>query len=173
MCAVAEALPFGDACFDASMAVLTVHHWTDKARGFRGMRRVTRGKIAILMFDPSCQYYWLAEYLPETVTLDEGKMPLMSAYEAGLGPVELRPSRCRMIAPTGFSPPTGAGRRPISIPASALRSHPFGISMTLTKNCRSLRMIWRAAPGRAGTPNFSTVSPWTSVTGSSRRNERF
>ena len=89
--AVAEALPFGDACFDAAMAVLTVHHWTDKAKGFREMRRVTRGKSAILTFDPSCQYFWLAEYLPELVSLDDGKMPLMTAYEQGLGPVEITP----------------------------------------------------------------------------------
>ncbi|MDD9916834.1 MAG: class I SAM-dependent methyltransferase [Rhodospirillaceae bacterium] len=88
---VAEALPFGDACFDAAMAVLTVHHWSDKAKGFRELRRVTRGTITILTFDPSCQYYWLAEYLPEIVTLDDGKMPLMTAYEEGLGPVEITP----------------------------------------------------------------------------------
>ncbi len=29
----AEALPFADNSFDAAMAVLTVHHWTDKAQG--------------------------------------------------------------------------------------------------------------------------------------------
>jgi SAM-dependent methyltransferase len=39
----AEALPFAEDSFDASMAVLTVHHWSDKAKGLREMRRVTRG----------------------------------------------------------------------------------------------------------------------------------
>ncbi len=40
----AEALPFDDNSFDASMAVLTVHHWSDQARasakcaGLRGGR---------------------------------------------------------------------------------------------------------------------------------------
>jgi ubiquinone/menaquinone biosynthesis C-methylase UbiE len=88
---VAEALPFGDTCFDVAMAVLTVHHWADKAKGFRELRRVTRVTITILTFDPSCQYYWLAGYLPEIVTLDDGKMPLMTAYEEGLRPVEITP----------------------------------------------------------------------------------
>ncbi len=31
--ATAMVLPFGTDAFDASMAVLTVHHWPDKARG--------------------------------------------------------------------------------------------------------------------------------------------
>ena len=31
--AVAEALPFEDRHFDAALAVLTVHHWTDAKRG--------------------------------------------------------------------------------------------------------------------------------------------
>lgn len=48
----AEELPFEDDSFDASMAILTVHHWSDKERGFREMRRVTRGRIVLLTFDP-------------------------------------------------------------------------------------------------------------------------
>ena len=35
----AESLPFADDSFDASMAVLTVHHWSDKPRGLQEMRR--------------------------------------------------------------------------------------------------------------------------------------
>src|SRR5262245_33762218 len=41
--AFAEDLPFEDKSFDASMAILTVHHWSDIAKGLREMRRVTRG----------------------------------------------------------------------------------------------------------------------------------
>ena len=39
----AENLPFDDNAFDASMAILTVHHWSDKQKGLQEMRRVTRG----------------------------------------------------------------------------------------------------------------------------------
>ena len=37
--AVAEALPFRDYTFDAALAVLTLHHWSDIAAGLREMRR--------------------------------------------------------------------------------------------------------------------------------------
>src|SRR5439155_24458838 len=41
----ADDLPFGDESFDASMAILTIHHWPDKEAGLREMRRFTRGRI--------------------------------------------------------------------------------------------------------------------------------
>ena len=86
----AEDLPFGDNSFDASMAVLTVHHWTDKAKGLKEMRRVTRGPVVVLTFDPSHRGFWLADYIPELVALDEGQMPRMTDYETWLGPVEIK-----------------------------------------------------------------------------------
>ncbi len=68
------------------MAILTVHHWPDKAAGLREMRRVTRGPIVLLTFDPS-QRPWLTDYLPELATLDEVQMPAMSDYQNWLGDV--------------------------------------------------------------------------------------
>ncbi len=85
----AEDLPFDDNSFDASMAILTVHHWTDKEKGLKEMRRVTRGRIVVLTYDPSFRGFWLADYIPELVTLDEAQMPRMTDYEAWLGPVEI------------------------------------------------------------------------------------
>lgn len=85
----AEDLPFTDAKFDASMAVLTVHHWSDKEQGFREMRRVTRGKIVVLTFDPDIEWFWLADYFPELAELDEGQMPNMEMYGQWLGPVDI------------------------------------------------------------------------------------
>ena len=85
----AEALPFDDGSFDASMAVLTVHHWSDQATGLREMRRVTRDRIVILTYDPAFRGFWLADYIPELVALDEAQMPRMSDYEAWLGAVEV------------------------------------------------------------------------------------
>jgi len=87
----AEELPFGDASFDASMAVLTVHHWAGKAEGLREMRRVTRGPVVVLTYDPSFRGFWLADYIPELVDLDEAQMPRMTDYEAWLGPVGISP----------------------------------------------------------------------------------
>ncbi|MGV3512690.1 MAG: class I SAM-dependent methyltransferase [Novosphingobium sp.] len=84
----AEALPFADGSFDAAMAVLTVHHWSDKAEGLREMRRVSRGAVVILTHDPAHRP-WLTDYLPELVALDEKQMPPMAFYEEHLGPVSI------------------------------------------------------------------------------------
>jgi ubiquinone/menaquinone biosynthesis C-methylase UbiE len=46
--ASADDLPFDDKSFDASMAILTIHHWPDKEAGLREMRRVTRCRIVLL-----------------------------------------------------------------------------------------------------------------------------
>jgi SAM-dependent methyltransferase len=88
--ASADDLPFDDKSFDASMAILTIHHWPDKATGLREMRRVTRGRIVLLTFDPSHRP-WLTDYLPELAALDEAQMPAMSDYERWLGPVRITP----------------------------------------------------------------------------------
>jgi len=85
----AEDLPFDDKSFDASLAVLTVHHWSDKEKGFKELRRVARDRVVILTFDPAQRGSWLTDYLPELVTLDEAIMPRMSDYERWLGPVEI------------------------------------------------------------------------------------
>lgn len=87
----AENIPFDDQSFDASMAILTVHHWADKEKGLKEMRRVTRGQIVILTFDPLHQQFWLADYIPELITLDEAQMPRMSEYEKWLGAVDIQP----------------------------------------------------------------------------------
>ncbi len=87
----AEDLPFDDNSFDAATAILTIHHWSDREKGLNEMRRVTRGPLVILTFDPSYQHFWLADYLPELVALDDGKMPEMREFENWLGAVEILP----------------------------------------------------------------------------------
>lgn len=87
----AEALPFADDSFDAVMVSLSVHHWSDQALGLRELRRVSRGAVVILTFDPACRRFWLADYIPELVALDEDQMPPMEVYPAHLGPVEICP----------------------------------------------------------------------------------
>jgi len=87
----AEYLPFDDNSFDASIAILTVHHWADKEKGLKEMRRVTRGQIVVLTYDPSFRGFWLTDYIPELVDLDEAQMPRITDYEAWLGPVGISP----------------------------------------------------------------------------------
>ena len=42
ICASAESLPFNDDSFDAAMAILTIHHWSDQEKGLRELKRVAR-----------------------------------------------------------------------------------------------------------------------------------
>jgi SAM-dependent methyltransferase len=88
--AYADKLPFEDDSFEASMAILTVHHWPDKEAGLREMRRVTRGPIVLLTFDPSHRP-WLTDYLPQLARLDEMYSPQISDYERWLGNVRISP----------------------------------------------------------------------------------
>ncbi len=78
-------MPFAEDQFDAAMAVLTVHHWSDFEAGLREMRRVTRGRLVILTFDPASPYFWLADYFPEIIELDQPIMPRLETFDRILG----------------------------------------------------------------------------------------
>ena len=55
----AEALPFADGAFDAAMAVLSDHHWHDRAAGLRELRRVAR-RAVVFQWDPAfAEAFWL------------------------------------------------------------------------------------------------------------------
>ncbi|MEM9570851.1 MAG: class I SAM-dependent methyltransferase [Pseudomonadota bacterium] len=77
---VAEDLPFDDAEFDASMGVLTLHHWADKDAGIKEMQRVTKGQMVFLTFDPFAQWFWLADYFPALEELDRWQMPQLEKF---------------------------------------------------------------------------------------------
>jgi SAM-dependent methyltransferase len=89
--ATAEDLPFADASVDAAMAVLTDHHWTDRAQGLREMRRVARRRAVVFQHDPSVAGdFWLTrDYLPTFRRRMEGKR--LADWMAPLGEIELRP----------------------------------------------------------------------------------
>src|SRR3546814_17632348 len=65
----AEDLPFHDNSFDASMAILTVHHWADTEKGLNDMRRVAPAQVVLLTFDHSHRGFWFAVYIPALVAL--------------------------------------------------------------------------------------------------------
>jgi SAM-dependent methyltransferase len=56
--ATAEELPFEDKSFDASMAILTVHHWSDVPKGLQEMRRVLRPGGYAFLFVPAFMFLW-------------------------------------------------------------------------------------------------------------------
>src|SRR5262245_62234223 len=51
--ASAVALPFPDRTFDAALAVLTVHHWPDRAQGPRERRPGARPRVVPPTRDPA------------------------------------------------------------------------------------------------------------------------
>src|SRR5664280_445838 len=84
--AAAESLPFAGASFDAGMAVLTVHHWTDVVAGLRELRRVVRRRVVLLTWDPEFDdALWLTtDYLPAIRGRDRAIFPRLPQVVAGL-----------------------------------------------------------------------------------------
>jgi ubiquinone/menaquinone biosynthesis C-methylase UbiE len=84
--AVAADLPFDDGSFDAAMALVTVHQWPDLRAGLDEVRRVTRGPLVVLTFDPEAlDAFWLAHYAPDLIEAERGRYPTMPALADALG----------------------------------------------------------------------------------------
>lgn len=95
--AEAEALPFEDRSFDAALAVLSDHHWRDRARGLAELRRVARRRVVLFNADPAeAERFWLTrDYLPSFLGLipEAYRRPDAWAEELvrRLGPARLEP----------------------------------------------------------------------------------
>lgn len=89
--AVAEHLPFRDGSFDAALAVLTIHHWRDRRRGLREMRRVARDRVVVFTWECGAAGFWLHEYFPDLVVRDAAACPTLEELAEELGPLEVRP----------------------------------------------------------------------------------
>ncbi len=87
--AVAERLPFADDSFDAAMAVLSIHHWSDWRAGIREALRVARGRLALLTWTGFPTPFWLLDYFPEIAELDRHIFPTVSELEAEMGPLRI------------------------------------------------------------------------------------
>jgi SAM-dependent methyltransferase len=86
MQATAEHLPFDDDWFDAAMAVLTLHHWSDWRAGCAELRRVARDRVVVLSWDPACRRrLWLGpEYFDHLVDWDVEGFPSLPEQAAAL-----------------------------------------------------------------------------------------
>jgi SAM-dependent methyltransferase len=126
--ASAVALPLRDGAFAASLAVLTVHHWPDRARGLREMARVARHCAVVLTWDPAASGFWLIEdYFPALAAIDRRIFPSLGELERAWGAVEVQPVPVPHDCVDGF---LGAyWRRPAAYLDAAVRA---GIS-TFTK----------------------------------------
>lgn len=93
--AVAEDLPFADKSFDAAMAILTLHHWSDVVAGLKEMLRVAQRRIVIVTFDLDVAHdHWIVrDYLPEIVAPNVRSFPTMSELVEVLPSALVQPLR--------------------------------------------------------------------------------
>ena len=167
---IAEALPFADASFDATMGALTLHHWSDFRAGAAELRRVARDRVVLFTWDPAFgDAHWLGrEYIPATrettagfASIDE-QAAALGATSRRAGPVGLpRWLLQRVLAPARGVPRPGRARRHLGAPA--LR--PDAVAAGLER----LRAISTAARGRAVTPTCWSATRSTSDTACSWR----
>jgi SAM-dependent methyltransferase len=87
----AEALPVKDKSFDASMAILTIHHWLKVERGLAEAARAAKRKIVILTWDPDFEGFWLTrEYFPDLLDVDRTIFPSLSRIGKTLGQIDVQ-----------------------------------------------------------------------------------
>jgi SAM-dependent methyltransferase len=90
--AIAEELPFRDGTFDAAMAILTMHHWSDPRRGLTELKRAAR-RLVIFTIDPEfARSFWLtAEYFPGIGEWDANHFMSIEVLRAQLGETMIVP----------------------------------------------------------------------------------
>jgi hypothetical protein len=103
--ATAQNLPFDDNSFDAAMAMVTVHQWSDVHQGLRELRRVSRGPVVVLTFDGDAfDLLWLAEYTPELVAADRRRFPGIDLISTLIGTrVDVEPVPIPVDCVDGFT----------------------------------------------------------------------
>lgn len=98
--AFAEELPFEDHSFDAAMALITVHHWSDAQAGLAEMVRVARQRVLVLTFTPTPPTeLWMArDYFPRILDFHARVMlpidELTAMLPAASGEPVPIPNRC-------------------------------------------------------------------------------
>ncbi|HMQ69614.1 MAG TPA: methyltransferase domain-containing protein [Ignavibacteria bacterium] len=74
--AKSDDIPFDDYSFDASMAMLTVHHWPDIEKGIKEMKRVSKERVVIMTYDPDqLKKFWNIHYFPELIEIEKSRYP--------------------------------------------------------------------------------------------------
>jgi SAM-dependent methyltransferase len=125
----AESLPFEDASFDAAMALLTMHHWSDWRAGVAELRRVSRRRIVMFTFDPEfiARFWLVRDYLPEVEALDRGRFPPLTTVAEALGDAAIVPVPVAGDCQDGFL--CAYWRRPLAYADPGVRSNmsPFAL----------------------------------------------
>jgi len=84
-------LPFRDGAFAAALAVLTLHHWPDRARGLAELARVARLRIVLLTWDPAAPNFWLVDdYFPALAAIDRPIFPTIEELKQAFDHIEVQ-----------------------------------------------------------------------------------
>jgi SAM-dependent methyltransferase len=81
----AEALPFDDDSFDATMACVTIHHWEPLEAGLAELRRVSRGPVVVFTFELDALPAWQRDYLRDCVEREQPRFPAIDDVAKILG----------------------------------------------------------------------------------------
>ncbi|WET83164.1 methyltransferase domain-containing protein [Amycolatopsis sp. QT-25] len=129
--ACAEELPFPDGAFDAALAVLTVHHWTDVTAGLAELRRVSRRQVIVTWDQAVFARFWLVRnYLPE-IAEHESRLACLDRVVEELGSAGSTPTVTPLPVPAdcvdGF---LGAyWRRPEAYLSERVRAGMSGVAL--------------------------------------------
>jgi SAM-dependent methyltransferase len=100
---IAEALPFPDGAFDAALAILTLHHWSDLAAGLGELQRVGRRQVVFLFDYDDADRFWAVDYWPEAVELEtEVDAPSVERLRSLLDVRAVRPVPVPLDCTDGF-----------------------------------------------------------------------
>jgi SAM-dependent methyltransferase len=82
---VAEALPFPDRSFDATLTTFSVHHWSDIDAGLAELRRVARRHVVLTFDQEVCSRYWgWRDYFRESNEIEATRAPLVEKIAEAL-----------------------------------------------------------------------------------------
>jgi hypothetical protein len=71
--------------YNATMAMITNHHWPYIPMGLAELRRLTKGPVIIMTFDPAAlDKFWNAKYFPELIEGEKAKFPQIELITNGL-----------------------------------------------------------------------------------------
>jgi SAM-dependent methyltransferase len=117
----AARLPLRDGCTDIVMAILTVHHWEERARSFAELGRIARRRIVFLTWDPDAPGFWLTEdYLPALRKQDRMDFPPLSEFRRAYGRITVTPICIPHDCTDGFA--AAYWRRPHALLNPAVRA---------------------------------------------------
>ena len=125
---VAEHLPVPTQSFDAVMVVLSVHHWADRAAGFRELRRVARRQV-VFTYDPAVHsdFWLLRDYLPGVGAADARRAPSIAEVADGIGASDVVPVPVPFDCIDGVLP--AHWRRPAAYLDPVVRQNASGLAL--------------------------------------------